>query len=123
MTDTSGQAPDTVGLYVNSDGLTFGQHTDSFFISSSVASNSPRKVTVMLNIWRLHGDNNNDDAFNILDLNHFVNFIFRQSGIPPQPQFDVGDTNCDEKVNILDLTVMVNYFFRHGPPPCGNPLK
>ena len=122
LTDSSGNVPGLVGIKASAFGLTFGEYVDSFYINAPVASNSPRKVEMIFKVWRLHGDNNYDNKVNILDLTFFVDFIFRNSGLAPQPEFLVGDVNCDEKVNIIDLTYLVDYIFRGGPPPCGNPV-
>jgi hypothetical protein len=121
--DTVGNVPDTVGIFPTALGLTFGQYPDSFYVTSPVASNSPRKIKLLFKVWRLHGDNNYDNKLNILDLVYLVDYIFRGSGQLPQPERAVGDVNCDEKLDILDLTWLVDYFFRQGPPPCGNPVK
>jgi hypothetical protein len=121
--DTVGNVPDTVGIFPTALGLTFGQYPDSFYVTSPVASNSPRKIKLLFKVWRLHGDNNYDNKLNILDLVYLVDYLFRGSGQLPQPERAVGDVNCDEKLDILDLTWLVDYFFRQGPPPCGNPVK
>ena len=120
--DSSGNVPDFVGIFASAFGLTFGEYIDSFYINAPSASNSPRKVELIFKVWRLHGDNNYDNKVNIFDLTYFVDFIFRNSGLRPQPEFLVGDVNCDEKVNIIDLTYLVDFIFRGGPPPCGNPV-
>ena len=121
--DSVGNGPDTVGIFSSAFGLTFGQYIDSFYITSPIASNSPRRVKLTFKVWKLHGDNNYDGKLNILDLVYLVDYIFRGSGLEPQPERNVGDVNCDEKLNIQDLTIMVDYIFRGGQPPCGNPVK
>ena len=121
--DTAGNVPDTIGIYPTAFGLTFGQYTDSFTISAPSASNTPRQFRILFKVWRLHGDVNYDNQLNILDLTNVVDYMFRSSGILPQPELYVGDCNCDEKYNIQDLTYLVDYFFRFGPTPCGNPVK
>jgi len=115
--DTTGNGPDTVGIS-SAFGLTFGQYSDSFFITSPVASNSPRKVKLIFKVWKLRGDNNYDGKLNILDLVHIVDFIFRGSGIEPQPERSVGDVNCDGQLNILDLTALVDLMFKGVMLPC-----
>ncbi|MGH8015331.1 MAG: hypothetical protein ACREBV_03985, partial [Candidatus Zixiibacteriota bacterium] len=121
--DTVGNVPDTLGIFASAFGMTFGQYPDSFYITSPVAANSPKKMKLLFKVWRLHGDNNYDNKLNILDLVHAVDYFFRSSNVRPQPELLVGDCNCDELYNILDLTYLVDYFFRFGPPPCGNPVK
>ncbi|MCH7947331.1 MAG: hypothetical protein IIC66_05975 [candidate division Zixibacteria bacterium] len=123
VTDSSGNVPELVGINATAFGLTIGEYVDSFYIIAPAASNSPRKIELIMKVWRLHGDNNYDNIVNILDLTYLVDFIFRNSGLSPQPELFVGDVNCDSKVNIVDLTYLVDYFFRKGPPPCGNPVK
>ncbi len=123
VADSSGNVPELVGIHASAFGLTFGEYVDSFYIIAAAASNSPRKIELIFKVWRLHGDNNYDNMLNILDLTYFIDFVFRNSGLRPQPEFLVGDVNCDEKVNIIDLTYLVDYIFRSGPFPCGNPVK
>jgi hypothetical protein len=68
----------------------------------------------------LCGDVNNDGSGpNILDLNYFVNFIFRLGPAPQVPQ--AADLNgSGGNPNILDMNMLVNYIFRLGPlPTCG----
>ncbi len=121
--DSTGDVPSTIGIFANSFGLSIGQYSDSFYITSPVASNSPGKVKLLLKVWKFHGDNNYDGKLNVLDLVHSISFFFRGSGILPQPERLVGDVNCDEKYNVVDMNYMVNFFFRNGLPPCGNPFK
>ncbi|MGH8015486.1 MAG: thrombospondin type 3 repeat-containing protein, partial [Candidatus Zixiibacteriota bacterium] len=67
----------------------------------------------------IRGDANGDGAFlpNILDLTHYVDYIFR--GGPPPGCPNEGDINSDGTIrpNILDLTFIVDYIFRGGPLP------
>lgn len=121
--DSVGNVPDTLGIFSSAFGMTIGQYIDTFYITSPVASNSPKKMVLTFKVWKLHGDNNYDGKVNILDLVYMVDYIFRGSGLLPQPERNVGDVNCDERLNIQDLTYLVDFIFRQGPPPCGNPSK
>jgi len=66
------------------------------------------------------GDANFNGSISIIDLNYFVNFIFR-GGAAPIPVIISGDFSCDGLANIVDLNKYVNRFFRGGPLPACNP--
>ncbi len=121
--DSVGDVPDTLGIFASAFGMTIGQYIDTFYITSPVASNNPKKMVLTFKVWKLHGDNNYDGTINILDLVHVVDYMFRGSGIEPQPERLVGDVNCDGRYNIQDLTIMVDFLFRTFEPICGNPVK
>jgi len=118
----SGDVPGVLDLFVNPAGYLFGEYVDSFFVVAPTATNSPRKVDLLLRVWRFHGDLNYDAAVNIADLTYIVDYLFRY-GPMPKPELIVGDLNCDLAVNIADLTYFVAYLFQYGPIPCGNPYK
>lgn len=62
------------------------------------------------------GDLNGDGTGpNVIDLNFFINCIFR--GMCPEVLPIQGDVNCDTGVNILDMNIIINYIFRLGPKP------
>ncbi len=120
--DSSGTNPKGVSINADATGYLFGEYPDSFFVTSTVASNSPVKVDLLFRVWRFHGDMNYDGVIDVSDLTYFVDYLF-QSGPGPEPEYFVGDLNCDHTVNIEDLTYFVHYFFESGPIPCGNPFK
>lgn len=64
------------------------------------------------------GDMNDDGTINIVDLTHFVAYLF--SGGPPPPIMESADMNRDGSINIADLTFLVNYLFggAAAPPAC-----
>ena len=86
------------------------------------ASNSPRKVDLLLRVWRFHGDLDYDAIICVVDLVYMVDFLFNY-GPAPKPELVVGDLNCNHAVNVVDLTYFVEYLFFNGPIPCGNPYK
>ncbi len=116
----SGNVPQALDMNVNAVGIPFGQYVDSFFIVAPTASNSPKKVTLNLKVWRFHGDVDYNAEINIADMVYLVEYMF-QDGPAPQPERRVGDLNCNLLVDIADLVYMVDYFFNEGPIPCGNP--
>jgi hypothetical protein len=65
------------------------------------------------------GDANGDQAINISDAVHLINYIFK-SGPVPDP-LDAADVNLDGAVNVGDPVYLVNYIFRGGPTPCATP--
>jgi hypothetical protein len=62
------------------------------------------------------GDANSDDAVNVSDAVHIVNFVFI-GGDPPDPM-ETGNVNCDGAVNISDVVWIINYIFVGGADPC-----
>jgi hypothetical protein len=121
--DTVGTAPSATGLLADATGFTFGTYIDTFFVTSADAVNSPYPVEATLNVWRYFGDVNWDSYVNIMDLTYMVDWIFRSSGLEPQPERITGDCNCNGRANVEDLTYLVDYIFRQGPFPCGNPVR
>jgi len=66
----------------------------------------------------LPGDANNSLSYNILDITHIINYLYK-GGPPPTPYtLCSGDTNCDCAVNILDVTYLINYLYKFGSVPC-----
>ncbi|MEK7775656.1 MAG: hypothetical protein AAB305_07210, partial [Candidatus Zixiibacteriota bacterium] len=100
----------------------FGQYTDSFFINSPGASNSPRRIGITLKVWRFFGDVNYDSRVNVIDLVYYTQYLFMM-GPAPQPERRVGDADCNDLVNVVDLTLVVSYLFQGGDILCGNPSK
>ncbi|HWR84263.1 MAG TPA: hypothetical protein VN285_13265 [Candidatus Deferrimicrobium sp.] len=121
--DPEPDSGDVVGesyLAVDGSGYVFGQYPDSFFVHAPSASNTPRRVLLLLQVWRFHGDWDYNAEINIADLVANVDFLFN-SGPFPQPEIIVGDLDCNFMINVADLTYFVDYMFNHGPIPCGNP--
>jgi hypothetical protein len=61
------------------------------------------------------GDASGDDAVNIGDAVHIINYIFK-GGPAPDPLCS-GDADGDDAVNIGDAVHLINYIFKGGPPP------
>jgi len=116
----SGNVPGAVTLNADATGYVFGQYTDSFLVVAPSATNSPRKVSLLLKVWRLAGDVDYNNKLNASDLYYFVQFMF-SGGPAPQPEWRVGDVNCDHSVDAGDIFDMIKYFFQNGPALCGNP--
>ncbi len=121
-TDTMGTAPSGIGLGADATGFLFGQYQDSFFVHAPGATITPRKVDVLLKVWRFHGDNDYSGEINVDDLTYLVRYLF-QGGVQPEPELFVGNMDCNHTVDVDDLTYFVNYLFKSGPVPCGNPYK
>ena len=62
------------------------------------------------------GDANGDDAVNVSDAVHLINYVFA-GGDPPYPE-RAGNVNCDWSVNVSDAVMIINYVFAGGNPPC-----
>jgi Viral BACON domain len=119
----SGDVPGSIDLIAEATpSYPFGQYPDSFFVAAADASNSPRKMNVILKVWRYFGDVNYDKRLNIVDIVYLTRYLF-QGGPPPQPEFRVGDTNCDELINVVDVVKLISYLFKGGDILCGNPSK
>jgi hypothetical protein len=61
------------------------------------------------------GDARGDEAVNIGDAVHLINYIFK-GGPAPDP-LCVGDADGDDAVNIGDAVYIINYIFKGGPAP------
>jgi hypothetical protein len=117
----SGNVPGAVKNLVNVDALTRGIYRDTFTITAPLASNSPKKVAVVLNIWRLHGDMNWDGIIDLRDLSLYVVFMTGGVGGNPRPEYAVGDVNCSGIVDLADVSMMVSYLTGNISGFCGNP--
>ena len=62
------------------------------------------------------GDATGDEAVNVSDAVHVVNYIFA-AGDPPDP-LESADVDCNGSVNISDAVWIVNYIFAGGYDPC-----
>ena len=68
----------------------------------------------------LNGDATRDDALNLLDILHLIEYIY---GSPPGPvpyPAGSGDANCDLALNLLDILYLIDHLYGNplGPPPC-----
>jgi hypothetical protein len=118
--DSSGQAPATPVVAIEIGDYTWGVYPDSFYIHSSTASNSPVKMYLNLQVWRLHGDFGWNNEINVGDVVQMINYAFN-FGPGPQPEYLVGDCNCDHFIGVDDIVLLINYIFKFGNKPCGNP--
>ncbi|MEE9442175.1 MAG: BACON domain-containing carbohydrate-binding protein [candidate division Zixibacteria bacterium] len=117
--ETTGQAPNWIEAIVEIGDYKYGIYDDHFFIHSESASNSPIRVDLTLQVWRLHGDVDWNNRIDLGDAVKMVNHVFK-FGPPPIPEYIVGDCNCDNRYNIGDIVVVINYIFSIGDKPCGN---
>jgi len=62
------------------------------------------------------GDADGSGAFNILDVTHIINYLYK-GGPEPIPSLSA-DPNCSESINILDVTYIINCLYKSGPAPC-----
>ncbi len=118
--DSAGQAPSTPVVAVEIGTYTYGVYPDSFYIHSSTAANSPIKMYLNLQVWRLHGDWDWSNDINVGDIVQMINYSFLY-GPGPEPEYLVGDCNCDHFIGVDDIVVLINYTFKFGDKPCGNP--
>jgi len=114
---------DTVIAKFTSGDLINGDYNANIVISNSDPNDTrdpwtvPAQLTVSDAPPFVCGDfDGNGVLQNIVDLNYWVNFIFR--GGPPCPDLRAADVDGSGTVqNIIELNYMVNYIFRSGPPP------
>jgi len=63
-----------------------------------------------------NGDANRDEAINVADAVHIINYVFK-GGPEPYPIY-AGDANCDKSVNVADAVYIINFVFKGGNKPC-----
>jgi hypothetical protein len=61
------------------------------------------------------GDANGDDACNVGDAVHLINYVFK-AGPAPDPLLS-GDANWDGNVDVGDAVYIINFVFKGGPAP------
>ncbi len=72
--------------------------------------------------WSVCGDLNGDgNVANILDLNYFVNYLYR-GGPVPVVMADADIDGCPG-VTVLDYSFMMRRIFQAGPPSCTGPVN
>ncbi len=77
---------------------------------------SPRSsFTILPPVVYMCGDATGDDAIDISDAVHIINYIFK-SGPPPDPVC-IGDADGDADISISDAVYLITYIFKSGPPP------
>lgn len=117
---TSGNAPDSFSGLVDIDALTLGKYRDSLYLVSPGAINSPRKLVLVVRVWRYYGDCNWSGFVDLVDLSWLVSFL--TSGQPmPQPDYVIGNVDCDEMVDLPDLSTLVAFLTGQDVYLCGNP--
>ena len=117
---TSGNAPDWFRGLVDVEGLVLGEYRDSMYFVVPGATNSPKRVDLIVRVWRYHGDCNWSGFVDVVDLSWLISFL--TTGEPvPRPEYPVGDINCDEMVDLIDLSYLVAYLTTDNVHLCGNP--
>ena len=117
---TSGDVPGMTDLFVNPTGFTLGEYNSAFLINAAGASNSPKLVNLLLQVWRFRGDLNWNGRITIQDAALLVDYLL-DGGAEPQPVLDVADTNCDGLYNIADVITLTESLFITLTPICTNP--
>lgn len=118
--DTAGSNLSMPRALIEVGSYTYGKYSDSFYVYSPTATNSPVKVYADLYVWRLFGDFDWNNEINVGDIVKMINYVFKFGG-GPIPELLVGDCNCDRFIGVDDIVVLVNYTFKFGDKPCGNP--
>jgi len=62
------------------------------------------------------GDATGDEAVNVSDAVHIINYIF--AGGPAPDPMEAGDVNCIDDVNVSDAVFIINFIFAGGSDPC-----
>jgi hypothetical protein len=120
LTNTSGNVPSAFSALANIDGFTLGAYRDSILLVAPTASNSPKRMLVKVNVWRLHGDNNWDGIVDSRDLAFLISYLTTGFNMP-LPEYVVGDMNCNGVVDLADLSSLVAYLQSTMKTICGNP--
>ncbi|UCG60298.1 MAG: VCBS repeat-containing protein, partial [Candidatus Zixiibacteriota bacterium] len=88
----------------------------------ATANSLADSVTVLINLGEepdddclLRGDFNRSGQFDILDIDDFIDYLFRD-GLPPVSLEEI-DVDDNGQIDILDIDYMVDYLFRGGPEP------
>jgi len=114
---TSGGVPGYIGFIVDPTGYPLGRYVDSFYVTSTTGTNSPKKVLMSLNVWRIRGDVSWDGRINLSDITLLIAYVY-MNGAPPKPIVSIGDVDCDVKITLSDITLVIAYVYQHGAPPC-----
>jgi len=61
------------------------------------------------------GDVNDDEAINVLDITHLINYLYK-AGAPPV-NMAMADVNSSGDINLLDVTWLINFLYKSGPAP------
>lgn len=117
---TSGNAPERFRGLVDIDGLVLGEYRDSMYFVVPGATNSPKRVELIVMVWRFHGDCNWSGFVDVVDLSWLISFLITGEPVP-RPEYAVGDINCDEMVDLIDLSYLVAYLTTDYVHLCGNP--
>lgn len=116
----SGNVPEVFTGLCQTDGLMLGVYTDSFYVRSTWADNSPRVVKITLNMWLFHGDMNWDGRIDLSDISWMINYMLTGSPLP-RPEYIVGDTDCSGTIDLSDLSRLIAYMNGNPAAICGNP--
>lgn len=114
---TSGGVPGFIGFIVDPTGYPMGRYVDTFYVTSSSGTNSPKKMLISLNVWRFRGDVTWDGKINLADITRLIGYVYLH-GAPPIPITAIGDVNCDSKINLGDITALIACVYLHQPLPC-----
>lgn len=115
-----GAVPSPSPLLIDPVGYTLGEYRDTLSILSPLASNTPLRVPLALQVWKLRGDVNWNGRITLQDITWMIDYVFNQKH-PPQPALEVGDVDCDGSVNVGDIILVIEYLFENFQPLCGNP--
>lgn len=114
---TSGRNPGHVGFLIDISEYGFGSYLDTVVIVAPPATNSPLLIEMLLQVWLTRGDVNFDGLVDIVDIVHFIRFLY-YGGDPIEPDIIVGDVNCDDLYDVVDITYLIQYLYQGGPEPC-----
>jgi hypothetical protein len=116
-------ASDTVDcMFLNSEDMLPGIYDADVIISNNDPDNNPVIMTAEMELLGempyICGDANGDEAVNVSDAVHIINYIFVSGAAPDPPES--ADVNCDGNINVSDAVYIINYIFVEGPEPCAD---
>ena len=64
------------------------------------------------------GEADGNGNYNILDVTHIINYLYKNGPMPTPYAACSGDADCNCTLNILDVTHIINYLYKNGAEPC-----
>lgn len=90
-------------------------------IINGVTVSENMSTVVDVELYRICGNVNDDNAINIFDITYLISYLYLE-GPPPDPMA-AADVNLDELINIFDITYLISYLYLEGYCPCFPPWE
>ncbi len=116
VTPDSGIAPTSATVGIVSTSVLPGSYTDTVFVTSSDALNTPQKVWVEYQVTSIRGDLTRNGFRSSADIVTLIACLFNDPE-GPNCELLVADTNCDGFLSASDIVTLLNIMFA-GRPAC-----